>query len=178
MIVRNRIWEELKQAYVHVLCIQRYNDRHRRWNRQYELFLAIVASIGVFSRLFDESLQAAWYALLGVAAISTIKNVAPHVLQKEEELSTLDKMSDFYIAYMSELEKLFYQLDNQIIEEQTIAEKFFKLKKTECDKQSVINKLIHKVGKKEQRKLDQISEEYINEVYFNKYEINGKNTEN
>ncbi len=178
MIVRNRIWEELKQAYAHVICVQRYNDKHRRWNRWFDLFLAIVASVGVFSRLFDNTLEIAWLFLLIVALVSTVKNVTPHILQKEEELSTLDKMSDFYLSYMNELERLFYQLDNNILDEQTIAEKFFKLKKTECDKQSVMNKLIKKVGNKEQKRLNKLSDEYLNEVYYNTYITNGTNTEN
>ncbi len=63
------------------------------------------------------------------------------------------------------------QLDNNISDEQTIAEKFFKLNKTECDKQSVMNKLIKKVGNKEQKRLNKLSDEYLNEVYYNTYII-------
>ncbi len=70
------------------------------------------------------------------------------------------------------------QLDNNILDEQTIAEIFFKLKKTECDKQSVMNKLIKKVGNKEQKRLNKLSDEYLNEVYYNTYITNGTNTEN
>ena len=70
------------------------------------------------------------------------------------------------------------QLDNNILDEQTIAEKFFKLKKTECDKQSVMNKLIKKVGNKEQKRLNKLSDEYLNEVYYNTYITNGTITEN
>ena len=38
MIARNRMWEELKQAKINILCLQKYTDRRRAYNRYYNAF--------------------------------------------------------------------------------------------------------------------------------------------
>ena len=35
MICRNRIWEELKLAKANIICIQKYTDKRRGYNRAY-----------------------------------------------------------------------------------------------------------------------------------------------
>ena len=47
-------------------------------------------------------------------------------------------------------------------------ELFFKLKDSECDKESIFNKGVRYISKGLQKKIDEQAEEYINRVYFEK----------
>lgn len=101
MIVRNKIWEELKQAHANVLCIAWYNDNRRRLNRRYDLFIAVVASGSSFGYLLNNNIP-----LIGsitIAIVSVAKSIFPQFLQPEQELSELDKIMDYYNKYESEL---------------------------------------------------------------------------
>lgn len=54
MICRNRIWEELKQAKANIICIQKYTDKRRGYNRAYNGFVAITASAGALGTLLND----------------------------------------------------------------------------------------------------------------------------
>jgi len=74
------------------------------------------------------------------------------------------------------LEHLFYKYQNNLFDkddeqnDNIAAEEFFKLKEKECDKQSLMNKLLRKIRKKEHECLNKEATEYVNRVYFDKYE--------
>ena len=55
MIVRNKIWEEIKQAYANVLCLRWYTDKQRKYERWYQMFVAIVASGGTFGKIDNKN---------------------------------------------------------------------------------------------------------------------------
>lgn len=173
MILRNKIWEEIKQAFANSQCILRYNNRHRKWNRWYDFFIGITAAIGALGYLIDAIWPLVSTFLISVVSFS--KPLFPSILQKEEELSSLDGISDFYTLYLTRLEEIFYCLDNKQLSEQEVAKKFFKLKEDECEKQSRMNKLIRSISKSEQKFLDKLADDYTNKIYFNKYnnETNG-----
>lgn len=178
MTIRNRVWEELYWSKLCILSIMRYTARHRRYNRWYASFIALTASIGAFGYLKFQLAPFIASVLIGV--VSLAKAIFPSLLQKEEELSSLDVITDFYVEYMTQLEHLFYMYQNSIFDkdeernDNLAAEEFFKLKETECDKQSLMNKLLRKISKKEHGLLNQEATEYVNRVYFNKYDDYGK----
>ena len=106
MTIRNRVWEELYWSKLCILCILRYTARHRRYNRWYATFIAFTASIGAFGYLKYQFAPLISSVLIGV--VSLAKAIFPSLLQKEEELSSLDVITDFYVEYMTQLEHLFY----------------------------------------------------------------------
>ncbi len=92
----------------------------------------------------------------------------PNFLQSEPELSELDNLSNFYVHYMNSLEKIWYDHEHEFTEEKETMELFFKLKDSECDKESIFNKGVRYISKGLQKKIDEQAEEYINRVYFEK----------
>lgn len=179
MTIRNRVWEELYWAKVCILCIQRYTSRHRRYNRWYETFIALTASVGAFGFILNH--LAPLVSTLVIGFVSVAKAIFPSLIQKEEELSSLDVISDFYVEYMAHLENLFYNFQNKLFDkdvetnDRLAAEHFFKLKESECEKQSRMNKLLRKISKKEHEYLNKEATDYVNRVYFNKYDDEGNN---
>ena len=167
MIARNRIWEELKQAKANIICLQKYTDKKRSRNRWYNAFVAVVASAGALGYPINELIPL--YASIAVGFVSIIKSIMPNFLHTEPELSELDNLSDFYVRYMNSLERIWYNHEYNNISDKETMISFFELKETECDKQSIMNKGIRNISKKFQTEIDDIAEDYINKVYFEKY---------
>lgn len=168
MICRNRIWEELKQAKANIICIQKYTDKRRVYNRAYNGFVAITASAGALGTLLNDKVPL--FASMLIGFVSIIKSVLPNFVQGESELSSLDVLADFYNKYMNSLENIWYRFDHDIIDEKQAMDEFFKLKETECDKMSQMNRLVRNISKRFQKKIDEEAIKYINRVYYEKYE--------
>lgn len=73
---------------------------------------------------------------------------------------------------MNEMEHLFYQFDHKEIEEKEAIQKVYELKKDECSQQSIMNRFVRSIPDSRHKNIDNESTEYINRVYFNKYEQN------
>ncbi len=168
MIARNRIWEEMKQAKANVSCLLRYTDIMRRWNRWYDFFIAISASIGALGSIYSTLVPI--ITSIVVAFVSIVKSLIPKLLQTETELFELDKLSDFYNDYLNSLEYLWYNYFNEFVNEEDTMKQFFELKEKECPKMSAYNRGVRFISKKMQDKIDKESKEYINRVYFTKEE--------
>lgn len=164
MIARNRIWEELKQVKINILCLQKYTDRRRAYNRYYNAFIAIVSSIGALGFSLNELIP--FYASLVVGFVSIVKSILPNFLQSETELSELDNLSDFYVQYMNSLERIWYNFEKGCVSEEETMKCFFELKETECNRQSKFNKGVRNISKEFQSQLNEGATEYINRVYF------------
>lgn len=167
MEVRNKIWEEFKQAKANVVCIRRYNSLQRQLNCIYQIFIAVCAAVGTFS--FGLSDKIPFIALLAIAVVSLVKAIFPQILQPEQELCHLDALMDYYNSFMNKLEIFFYQLDKEQKTDDEVMSELFTLKEDECKKQSQINKLIRWIPKRMQKKVDAEVQTYIEEVYFNIY---------
>lgn len=168
MIARNRIWEELKQAKANILGLQKYTDKQRSYNRWYNGILAFTASVGALGYSINEIIPFITSIIIGITSIA--KSILPNFLQSAQDLSELDVLSDFYVRYMNSLEKIWYDNENNYADEKETMDRFFELKKTECDKESAYNRGVRNISKKMQREIDAEAEEYINRVYFEKTE--------
>lgn len=131
MICRNRIWEELKQAKANIICIQKYTDKRRGYNRAYNGFVAITASAGALGTLLNDKVP--FFTSMLIGFVSIIKSVLPNFVQGESELSSLDVLADFYNKYMNSLENIWYRFDHdqrnknkweKIIQQKTFLEQF------------------------------------------------------
>lgn len=168
MVVRNKIWEEIKQAHANVLCLTWYTDHQRKFERWYQLFIAIVASGGTFGYLKYEFLPLVSSAIIAFASV--VKSLSPLFRQPEKELCVLDGLMDYYNQYMNELEHLFYQFDHKMTNEEETIQKVYELKKEESLRQSTMNRLVHFIPSSRLKKIEKKSNDYINKVYLNEYE--------
>ena len=167
MEVRNKIWEEFKQAYANVSCIRRYTSMQRQLNCIYQVFIAATAAGGtVFSGFVPE---ASIYALGAIAFVSLTKAIFPQILQPEKELCDLDALMEYYSSYMNKMELLFYQYDNNQKSDDDVMNELCCLKDDECKKMSQMNKLIHGIPWLMQRNINKEVNTYIEEVYYNIY---------
>ena len=172
MIVRNKVWEEIKQAHVNVLCLKWYTDRQRKNERYYQCFIAITASVGTFGYVFEE-----WFPFVSsllIAFVSVVKSLFPQFIQPEKELCILDGIMDFYNCYLNDLELLMYKHDNEDMDDDETMINIHSLKVNECEKQSTMNRFIRTIPEKRIKQFQNESTEYLNRVYYNQYESNFK----
>jgi len=176
MEVRNKIWEEFKQAKANVVCIRRYNSLQRQLNSIYQIFIAVCAAVGTFSFGFSDKIP--FIALLSIAIVSLVKAIFPQILQPEQELCELDGMMDYYNSFMNKLERFFYELDKQQKTDDEVMKELFSLKDEECLKESKMNKLIRWIPKRMQKKLMQKCRHILTKsiiIYTNKRMANNNN---
>lgn len=170
MNIRCRIWEELKQAKANIICLQKYIDKKRSRNRWYNVFVAVVSSVGALGYTINELVPVYTSILVGV--ISIAKSIMPNFLQTEPELSELDNLSNFYVSYMNSLERIWYDYENNHMNDKATVDAFFELKESECDKQSVMNRGVRSISRRFQSEINEEAEVYINRVYFEQYPNN------
>jgi hypothetical protein len=168
MNVKNKLWEELKQADANVRCITLYTDRQRRYNRWYQIFIAFSAAIGTV--LTQAKPEWAQYSLWLIALVSIAKAVFPSMLHTDQDLFALDGLMDFYNKYKVEMELLFHSFDNEYITDQEALNKLSELKRDECIKQSLLNRMIRRISKKLRAKILKDSEDYLKKTYFDDYD--------
>ena len=168
MIVRNRIWVELKQAKANIICLQRYTDRGRRRLRSYSTLLILLPTISAVVGGATNCLLITVVGASITAIVAALKSLLPHLIQTDQELSELDRLMDFYSKYMNKLERIWYELYNDFIPEKEAIGRLFIMKEEEADKYSTLNRGIRSISKKEQDEIDKRAAEYIDEVYFKK----------
>lgn len=164
MIVRNKIWEELRQAKANIICIQRYTDRNRKWSRYFNALIIISASAGTIGGIFKQWVAVAASAL--VAASTILKSLMPNFIQSEQELTELDRLMDYYSRYLNKLERIWYNNYERIVSDNESIEQLFNIKDDEADKNSTMNKLVRHLSKKEQKIINGKAKEYVERVYF------------
>lgn len=165
MIVRNRIWEELRQAKCHIICLQRYTDKTRKRSRTINALTVLFASIGAIGGIYDPLFAIIASALIAISSI--LKSLIPHIIQSDQELAELDRLMDYYSRYLNAIEKVWYENENKVYDEKYILERFFTLKDEEADKYSAMNKGVRDIPTKEMKKINDQAREYVNRVYFN-----------
>lgn len=168
MVIKNKIWEEMKQAHANVLCVKWYTDKQRKHERYCQMFIALVASGGTFGYLLNEIAPLISSSI--IAFVSVVKALFPHFIQPEKELCILDGLMDYYNGYMTELEHLYFRYETEDISDKEIEEFLYHLKKEEGGKQSTFNRLVRSIPQKRHEKIIKESETYINRVYYNNYE--------
>lgn len=173
MIVRNKIWEELRQAKANIICIQRYTDRNRKWSRYFGALIIILASAGTIGGLFKQWVAVAASALVAISTI--LKSLMPNFIQSEQELTELDRLMDYYSRYFIKVEKIWYELYESNITEKEAIDQMFEIKNDEADKLSTMNKLVRHLSKEEKDKINDEALDYVERVYFNYNENNNEN---
>lgn len=168
MVVRNKIWEEIKQAYANVLCLRWYTDKQRKYERWYQMFIALVASGGTFGYLIDSKFPLVSSVIIAFVAVA--KSLFPNFLQPERELCFLDGLMDFYNKYMIDMESLLYNSDKEKLSEEDSFERMYCLKSEETVKLSLMNKLVRSIPEKLHRRFIEEADRYIKRVYYNEYE--------
>lgn len=170
MLVRNRIWEELKQSLVNMYCLERYIDRGRKRLRWFNTLIIILPTTGALGGgIFDNK----WIAIISAIAtalVAILKAVLPNLIQTEQELTELDRLLEFYARYKNQLERLWYETETEEKNEEDAIKQLFEIKDTESEKYSLLNKGIRSLSEREEGKIQAKCDTYLNRAYSNNYD--------
>ncbi|WP_293302036.1 hypothetical protein [Pedobacter sp. UBA4863] len=160
--MRNRLWMELCQAkwnnkYCAVLLT--YRRRVLNW---VTILILVFSGAGVMGWKFWETMP--FISCLIISAIQIVRLVQPHLFPTEKQIEKLEFVTDFYFDYYNKLEKLWFDYENERIDEENTQLEFYKLKDSEKEVNKIINEVIKTVDKKMKEKCDKATEEYFNRL--------------
>lgn len=145
--MRNRLWYEMVQA--------KYNNQYtclliayqREILNWFNIAVALFSSAGVMGWKFWDKIPIVACGI--IAAISLAKLIQPHLIPSDKQIEKLDKIADFYFGFHLKIERIWFDFENNVIDESQMLTLLHELKETERN----INQLVNEVHKKENKKL-------------------------
>lgn len=164
--MRDRIWTELTQAKFNVEFAGLYADRQRSLLRYFNIFVLVFSAGGVMGWSFWDNFPLVACILIG--AVSLLRHIQPQLIMTEKQIINLDTISKFYFNYYNNLEKLWYDNEDEQIDNQTLKSEFFKIKNSESEINSLVNETIRTKPKKLVKKSKEYSDQYF-KLSFNTF---------
>lgn len=166
MIIRNDIWEELKDAKTHQLSCLYYVNKKRKFNRCYNFAIIIIAGLGAISFFLNH--WCAFVTTLVVTLLEVVKSFVPAVCQSEKELVELDNLAIYYGGTSLKLEELWtkYELGYYKKDKATVSKELYNLLNDKAENDTKMNRLIHSLSEKEDRNIQDQTDEYLKSKYY------------
>lgn len=164
--MRDRIWTELTQAKFNIEFAGLYADRQRSLLRYFNIFVLVFSSGGAMGWAFWDNFPLIACVLIG--AVSLLRHIQPQLIMTEKQIINLDTISKFYFNYYNNLEKLWYDNEDEQIDNQTLKTEFFKIKNSESEINSMVNETIRTKPKKLVKKAKEYSDQYF-KISFNTF---------
>lgn len=167
-MLRNELWEEIKTAKTNNICCLCYSDKKRKVNRWYQWIMTIIAGAGIPSFFYDERIT------LGTTIASTIlgliNSIIPAMGQSDEDLEKIDDLATYFGNLTDTLCLLWNEIEKVEVDA-NISSKFQKALKFRSEKTTEMNRLIHRLNKREEQRFMDAADEYlIRRFYSNETE--------
>jgi hypothetical protein len=164
--MRDRIWTELTQAKHSLEFTYLYADRQRKYLRYFNVLILVFSTGGVMGwRIWD---NAPALSCLIIATISLIRLLQPQLIMTEKQISNLDTISKFYTLYYNKLERLWFDTEDDSLNQSSAKDEFFKILQTESEVSALINETIRTKPKSLISKAKLHSDQYF-KLSFNTY---------
>ena len=168
MIVRNKIWEEIKEADVFYRCAIEYASLQRQILFAYKVTIPVLAALcALFAKLEIPSFTF-WTAIL-IFVSSFLKTFCTQIILPDRDIEKLDKLGVDFEQYRVKDEKLLEELDNDKITDEDVIKELNKHNSDYCKKKSELNKLVLWIPFWIKKRLRMSSEEYLLRVHHNQY---------
>jgi hypothetical protein len=168
MIVRNKIWEEIKEADVFYRCAIEYASVQRQFFFFYKVAIPVLAALcALFAKLEMPSFTF-WSAIL-IFVSSILKTFCTQIILPDKIIEQLDKLGVDFESYRVKDEKLMEELDNDKITDEDAIKELNKHNSDYCKKKSELNKLVLWIPFWIKKRLRMSSEEYLLRVHHNQY---------
>ena len=168
MIVRNKIWEGIKEADVFYRCAIEYASVQRQVLFFYKVAIPVLAALcALFAKLEMPSFSF-WSAIL-IFVSSILKTFCTQIILPDNKIEKLDKLGVDFENYRLKGEKLMEELDNDMITDEDAIKELNKHNSDYCKKKSELNKLILWIPFWIKKRLRMSSEEYLLRVHHNQY---------
>lgn len=168
MIVRNKIWEEIKEADVFYRCAIEYASVQRQILFFYKVAIPVLAALCALFAKWEMPNYTFWSAIL-IFVSSILKTFCTQIILPDKNIEKLDKLGVDFENYRLKDEKLMEELDNDKITDEDVIKELNKHNSDYCKKKSELNKLVLWIPFWIKKRLQMCSEEYLLRVHHNKY---------
>jgi hypothetical protein len=143
MTLRDRIWNDLRNTQFYIEYLSLLEISMKKFNRRIEIIFTFstVASVVGINRFSD--LNTLWSIILAIVVV--LRVIKPLIFKSEKEIYTLERLRDFYIDHLRNLDDLWYNFENNKFKEKKIENLFHKYNEAEriiikIEKHSRLNK--------------------------------------
>jgi hypothetical protein len=161
--MRTRIWDELAQAKHHEFYCVLLLARQKQWLNYFNMFTLALSSAGIMGWTIWKSLPL--ISCIIISAVQLMKLLQIHLIPSDKQIEKLDFITDFYFVYYNNIEKLWYDYNNNRISEEIAQEKYYEIKGTEKDVNKVIKEIIKSVNNTIRKKADFETIGYLNRTF-------------
>jgi hypothetical protein len=138
--MRTRLWTEVKQAKFNSIYINLYEKRQRNLLKWYNVIILLFSTSGILGWNIWDPYSVIICTIISI--MSLIKLLQSQFLMSETQLSKFDSISGFYTNYYNRLERLWYDYESSIINEEQMKVKFYELVDSESSINKPVNELI------------------------------------
>jgi hypothetical protein len=157
--MRDRIWTELTQAKFNMEFAGLYADRQRSILRYFNIFVLFFSTGGAMGWSYWDNLPLLACILIGL--VSLLRHLQPQLIMSDRQIINLDRISSFYFSYYNNLERLWYDSEDDSIDSSIVKAEFFKIKNTESEINSLVNETLKSKPKKLVNKAKEHSDQYF-----------------
>lgn len=168
MIIRNKIWDEIKEADVFSRCAMRYASVQRKIQFAYKVVIPVLAALCALFTKLNMPNYTFWSAVL-ICFSTILKSFCTQIILSEKDIEKLDKLGVDFENFRTKYEDLMRKLDNKEISENEASNVIDKQQSIYSKKKSELNKLILWIPFWKKRRLQKESEEYLKGIHFNQY---------
>ncbi len=161
--MRDRLWNELTQVKHNVEFITLYSDLQRKYIKWFNISILIFSAGGIMGWKIWDSFPLV--ACIIISFISLVRLIQPHLIMSEKQITILDQIHTFYFNYYNQLERLWYEYEDNRINNNTATNKFFELKEKEIEINIKVSDTIRIKPKKLIKKAKHYSDQYFASVY-------------
>jgi|SRR5690554_622664 len=124
--MENKIWSLLNNVKFKGYCLGFIVERFQRWDRNLNIFLAIASSGSIAGWVIWNDISFLWAIIISVSQVFTVvKPYLPYFKYVKELNKKCYKLDSLII----DVEKLWYEFENNLIKEEMAAKSYFDLKK-------------------------------------------------
>ena len=168
MIVRNKVWEEIKEADVFYRCAVEYASVQRQILFAYNVTIPVIAALcALFAKLRMPN-WTFWSALI-ICISSVLKTFFTQIILPEKDIDRLDKLGVDFENYRVKDEKMMEELDNMETTDEIVLKELNRHNSDFCKKKAELNKLVLWIPSWVKNRQQKDSEEYLLRVHHNQY---------
>ena len=161
--MRERIWHEMVEAKLRSTYAKFYLSQQRVINKRFNAFILIFSASGVLGwgvwKIFPFATS------IVVTGMSLIKLIGTELLPNDKVFEKSEKIIDFYFDYFNQIENLWYDHYNYIIDDNEAQCRFYNIVATEKEINKIVNEIIRKPNKEFLTKSEEETDKYFEKVF-------------
>lgn len=140
-ILRNKIWEEIKETLGDKICANKYADLQERLNLIYKILIPLMSATCSLLSFLEHNIPAMVIAIL-TFLISVVKAFGTKLILTEKKIEHLHNLCLDFDKLLDDMEQLFWDYDNGRKDDDGANEKFNELKEQIRNPREQLNRLV------------------------------------